>query len=144
MQPAHTEIAARQAVTPPQPLPSRRHLSQAFRPASAPGRPRECLDCGNGLRADAPASAEFCCTDCRKSFNNRRAQRGAELYDLFMVIRFERGLARLRGVWTVMCALASAYRDSDNHLRAGRRSWRRIDAALGAIPSAFSRQGDRR
>jgi hypothetical protein len=32
--------------------------------------------------------ARFCCTACRKTYNNRRAVRGAELYDLMMACRY--------------------------------------------------------
>lgn len=115
-------------------------------PAAAPALDpkRRCLECDAPLLASAAREAEFCCAGCRKDWNNRRYQRGAQLYDLFMCLRFERKLATLRGVWTMMCSLARAFRDADNHARGGRRSWRRIDRALADIPQAFSHQGDKR
>jgi hypothetical protein len=132
------------ALRPPLAPPSRRPLL-AVVPAPSPSKPaRECLECGGDVPASAQATAEFCCSACRSAWNNRRAVRGAQLYDLWMITRYERGLARLRGVWTIMCNLARAYRDSDQHLRAGRRSWRRIDAVMEGIPHAYSRQGDKR
>ncbi len=104
----------------------------------------ECLECGGeGLQLGVERR-EFCCPRCRAAWHNRRRDRGAELYDLFMAVRFERGSAKLYGLWTLMCALASAYRDADTHKRGGRRSWRRISDAVGAIPPAFGRQGDGR
>ena len=107
-------------------------------------RKRECVECGGEIKADARREAEFCCTPCRQSFNNRRAMRGAELYDLFMSQRFDRAKAGEKGAWSVMCGLASAYRNADRAKRAGRRSWRKLDAALGNVPFSFGDQGDRR
>ena len=107
-------------------------------------RQRVCLECGGEIKADARPAAEFCCDGHRKAFNNRRALRGAELYDLFMSQRFDRAAAGKQGAWTVMCALASAYRDADKAKRGGRRSWRKLDAALGGIPCAFGTGGDKR
>ena len=104
----------------------------------------ECLECGGeGLQLGVERR-EFCCNPCRMAWHKRRRDRGAEIYDLFMACRFERGKAKLHALWTLMSSLASAYRDADNHKRAGRRSWRRIDDAVGSIPSAFGRQGDGR
>lgn len=107
-------------------------------------RQRVCLECGGEIKAGARREAEFCCDAHRKDFNNRRALRGAELYDLFMSQRFDRTTAREMGAWTVMCSLASAYRDADKAKRGGRRSWRKLDAALGSIPMAFGAAGDKR
>jgi hypothetical protein len=105
---------------------------------------RKCLECGGEVKAEARREAEFCCDPCRKAFNNRRALRGAELYDLFMSQRFDRANAGKQGAWTVMCSLASAYRDADKTKRQGRRSWRKLGAALDGIPAAFGASGDRR
>lgn len=113
--------------------------------AAAPAiRTIECLECGGPAVQQGSTPREFCCGGCRTAWHNRRRDRGAELYDLFMALRFERGPAKLYGLWTLLCALASAYRDADNHKRAGRRSWRRIKDAVAAIPSAFGRAGDGR
>lgn len=110
---------------------------------------RMCWECGveHERKIAARETAEqpvFCCHICRVRFLNRRRDRGAELYDLFMVLRFERGMARAKGIWTMMCALASAYRDADKYARAGRQSWQPVDLAMRRIPMAFSREGDKR
>jgi reverse gyrase len=45
---------------------------------------RACLECNGGF-VSRQYSADFCCGACRRTFNNRRAQRGAALYDLLMI-----------------------------------------------------------
>lgn len=82
----------------------------------------DCLECGVGCASTA-ANAEFCTTACRKAWNNRRAMRGAEIYDLLMVLRFDRGRAVHLRVWTLMCRMASLFRQDDWSERDGRRSW---------------------
>lgn len=128
---------------PPAP-PSRRPLIGAAQAASAPAKVRECLECGGGLAPTAQATAEFCCDRCRKLWNNRRMVRGAQLYDLWMLVRYERGLARLRGLMNLMSALARAFHDADVYYRNGRRSWRRCSDVLDSIPQAYGRSGDGR
>lgn len=68
--------------------------------------------------------------------------RGAELYDLFMTMRFDRQIGNEQKVWTLMCAVAGAYRDADKVLRESRKSW---DAkAFLRIPMAYGNAGDGR
>ncbi|MEO3997213.1 hypothetical protein [Mesorhizobium sp. CAU 1732] len=54
--------------------------------------------------------------------------RGAELYDLLMVARFDRARATKFKVWRTINRLAALFRDDDKATRGGRRSWRRLDA----------------
>lgn len=82
----------------------------------------ECLECGGPCESTA-ANAEFCTTACRKAWNNRRAMRGAEIYDLLMVLRFDRHRAQHLKVWTLMCRMVALFREDDWNARAGRRSW---------------------
>lgn len=84
--------------------------------------PRVCRECGTEFQPKVP-HAEFCCSPCRLAFNNRRMQRGAELYDLFMVMRYERGAAKALGLWAIMCRMAQAWRAEDDRQRGGRKSW---------------------
>lgn len=91
-------------------------------------RVHECLECG-GTR-EAGAAGEFCATACRDAFNNRRKARGAELYDLFMVLRFDRERAKFLRVFQALCRLASNWRREDRARRAGRRSWRKPEDVL--------------
>ena len=88
---------------------------------------RTCLECGN---KPAGRGGEFCSAGCRTAFNNRRKARGAELYDLFMVLRFDRSLAATLKVFQALCRMASNYRAEDQRERAGRRSWRRPQDVL--------------
>ncbi len=70
--------------------------------------------------------------------------RGAQIYDLFMTMRFDRETAADKQVWSTLCSVASAFRDSDKLARSGRRSWRKINAAREAIPIAYGSAGDGR
>jgi hypothetical protein len=102
---------------------------------------RVCRECGKEFQPKR-ASGFFCGTVCRKTWNNRRALRGQELYDLFMEMRFNRCDAKDQGYWTILCSLASAYKTADETLRSGRQSWDR--AAVMRIPQGFGAQGDKR
>lgn len=82
-----------------------------------------CRECGEGYQRGAAAEKEFCSTPCRQSFNNRRMQRGAQLYDLFMALRFNRPLANTLNAWSLLCRLASEWRSHDQVEREGRESW---------------------
>lgn len=104
------------------------------RPASK-YRPRCCNECGSDY---TPRRADefYCSTACRKLFDNRAMARGRDLYHLFMVMRYERGLAKALSLWGIMCAMARKWREEDNRDRAGRKSWvkpqRVIQTALEA------------
>lgn len=88
-------------------------------------RVHACLECG-----EPRGAGDFCADACRAAFNNRRKARGAELYDLFMVLRFDRKRAKLLRVFQALCRLASNWRAEDQARRAGRRSWRRPEDVL--------------
>jgi hypothetical protein len=101
-----------------------------------------CAECGSEFGSDR-AHAEFCGTSCRKTYNNRRAVRGAELYDLMMTMRFDRKHATDEQLWSHICALASAYNTSDKNLRGGRRSYNKN--AHKDLPLSYSnKDGDGR
>lgn len=83
-----------------------------------------CPECGGPLPPRAAGrgrKADFCSAGCRKAFNNRRATRGAVLYDLFMAARFDR--KEHAGNITTMAQVARMFREEDTALRAGRKSW---------------------
>lgn len=83
-------------------------------------KPRQCLECQACIQAH-DKRADFCGTACRKTWNNRRMIRGAELYDLFMALRFERGAAKALGIWSLLCRMASWWGQEDR--AAGRRTY---------------------
>lgn len=99
--------------------------------APAPAQPRRaqkaatvaCRECG-GPHAPARAGGEFCGSACRMAWNNRRAARGAELYDLLMACRYERPRAAALKLWRFVWRLAAQYRAEDFDQRDGRPSWR--------------------
>lgn len=96
--------------------------------AMAPAQPearfrRVCAECGSDFRTDK-RHGEFCCEPHRKAFNNRRAMRGAELYDLVMALRYDRGASKALHVWRLICRMAATFRQEDERERDGRKSWR--------------------
>lgn len=94
---------------------------------------RACLECGQSFAATV-SGAEFCGPGCRMVFNNRRAKRGAELYDLFMALRHDRATATLFKVWRLLNRLAAIFRDEDRRERDGRPSWRHPSAIIERRP----------
>lgn len=72
-----------------------------------------CAECAKPFSLARDHEQMFCCTACRTAFNNRRKNRGAELYDLFMTMRFDRDTAKVNGVWAVMCRMASEWNEED-------------------------------
>lgn len=61
-------------------------------------------------------------------------QRGAEMYDIIMTMRFNRPLAAAMGLWTILSRMASEARQEDKEQRGGRRSWRRPKDVIEAKP----------
>lgn len=91
--------------------------------------PHHCAECGKPYSAKRlRADNAFCSPACRDTFGNRRKIRGAQLYDLFMILRYERGVAKAKGVWALACRLAQDWREEDTRQRQGRQSWRSYDA----------------
>ena len=98
---------------------------------------RCCAECGVGLPPAKPNAPHqrFCGAACRKRFNNRRATRGAELFDYYMSMRYQR--ATHGGNIAVMNQMALAWRDEDRAEREGRQSWMTPD--LSGDPNALTR-----
>lgn len=79
-----------------------------------------CPECNTTFGKPA-RNTRFCSTVCRKTFNNRRATRGAALYDMMMTARYDR--ARFKELsdrhfegkaWNgVLCDMAMAWRVED-------------------------------
>ncbi len=85
-------------------------------------RKGKCRECGCEMTSTRKPKT-FCSSECRTAHTNRRRDRGAQLYDLFMAMRYERSLAIKFGVWTTMCQLAAEWRREDEGQRDGRKSW---------------------
>jgi hypothetical protein len=79
-----------------------------------------CRECGALLQARR-AGCEFCNAVCRQRFNNRRAVRGADLYDVVMSLRVDRG--KSGAALSLLSKMVSNFRDIDRREREGRRSW---------------------
>ncbi len=95
-------------------------------------RPIECLECAKPVERPR-IGQEFCCPSCRLAFNNRRMQRGAEMYDLFRALRRERETAKALNLWTEICRLELAWEQEDQRDRPGRRSYMPPKKALANL-----------
>lgn len=111
---------------------------------------RCCRECSSPLHAPSAAGsnrpkkarqdAKFCSTPCRTTWNNRRKDRGADLYDLWMAMRYCREEAKALGVWKEICRLSEKWNDEDK--AAGRTSFERPQVVLtrlmdsGRLPRA--------
>lgn len=99
-----------------------------------------CQECGNALTATRQPERMFCSPVCRQTFNNRRMQRGAEIYDLFRALRRERSEAKRLNLWTKICQLELSWNIEDEKQRPGRKSYVEPKKALanlvdkGSIP----------
>ena len=97
-------------------------------------RKARCLECGSNFETGHQGEHVFCQGQCRKNFNNRRAKRGAILYDLFMANRFERDEASDEKVLSAMSRLASDWKHEDDQQRGQRPSWGNWRRFLRANP----------
>ena len=83
-----------------------------------PNSNRVCRECGEPFLG-RKAHAAFCSTTCRKTWNNRRATRGAQLYDAVMAMRYDREKAKELGIdWTFVCRMAEMWNGEDDRRRA--------------------------
>jgi len=83
---------------------------------------KKCHECGADYLT-VKKDARFCGTKCRKSYNNRRAVRGAELYDLFMASLYDRQWSDQNKIRSKMAALACHWNQQDHNR--GFKSWQR-------------------
>ena len=102
---------------------------------------RECRECGKAFNARR-MSALFCDAPCRTSFNQRRRDRGAELYDFVMAIAKVEGMDFTPAPY--IKRLIEAYVAADMAKRAGRPSYQPENFARLRLPTVFGEEGDRR
>src|SRR5580704_731488 len=81
-----------------------------------------CRECGDVFDAKRNTRA-FCGSACRRTYNNRKATRGAAAYDLLMAWRFDRGGATGAGAQSALCRMVAGFKAEDDNERDGRRSW---------------------
>ncbi len=108
---------------------------------------RCCRECSAALAAPKPGfvrDAKFCGISCKATWNNRRKNRGADLYDLWMAMRYDRDTAKDLGVWKEMCRLSEKWSDEDK--AAKRKTYERPGVVLtrlmdtGRLPRARAMQ----
>lgn len=100
---------------------------------------RKCKECGGDFRS-RQYNAEFCGGECRRTFNNRRAQRGAVLLDMAMIAEFHPGIANQYNIPERMKAALQQWRREDEAERQGRKSWKREnEVAMDTVKFASER-----
>lgn len=82
----------------------------------------DCRECGQKTPLSR-IDTSFCSSKCSVAFTNRRRTRGAELYDLMMINRHERKIAKAQRVWFLITRLCMYWREQDMREREGRKSW---------------------
>lgn len=87
---------------------------------------RNCRECG-ALVMQGRKVKDFCDTNCRITWHNRRKKRGAEMYDLFMLLRYDRKNAAEKQVWSLLCNMAMNFKEDDQE--AERQSHFNLDEA---------------
>lgn len=103
---------------------------------------RRCRECGTPLPEGLKATALFCSpvegsnqyagqSKCKAAWNNRRKSRGADLYDLWMAMRYEREDAKRLEVWKEICRLSEGWKEEDE--RSGTKSYEKPSVVLGRL-----------
>lgn len=99
-----------------------------------------CRECAKPLEPGMRREAAFCSVPCRAAWQNRSKLRGADVYHLFMAMRYRRDEAEDLKVWSEMCRLAEGWNAED--VEAGRQSFEEPKITIarladkGAIPRA--------
>lgn len=87
----------------------------------------------NCLECSAPTPNRYCSASCRTRFNNRRIQRGGQIYDLFRAMRRDRKLAQELDIWTEMCRLDTLWEDEDRASGRATKSYKPPEMALADL-----------
>lgn len=87
-----------------------------------------CYECGAPVEPVSWMDKKFCCRAHKDTFINRRKLRGAALIDLIMAMRFDRQAAKEFGAWSVVCRMASNWREEDRE--AGRVSMMPLNESM--------------
>ncbi len=95
---------------------------------------KNCLECVAELaRSTRGMPKRFCSTACKSRFNHRRANRGAEIYDLFRAMRRDRAAASELDIWTEMCRLDTLWEDEDRAEKRVTKSYKPPAMALADL-----------
>lgn len=97
-------------------------------------RDKPCRECGK-VFSPRHRTALFCCVAHKQAFNNRRRERGAELYDFVMAEGWRSPIG---------ARLIEAYKKADAIKRNGRPSFQDMETAIQRIPIVFGNSGDGR
>lgn len=82
-----------------------------------------CLEC-SGPFESRQYSASFCSDACKRTFNNRRAKRGAILYDLVMIEACDPKAFETNKLETRVEELIARWREEDTAAKRS-RTWKR-------------------
>lgn len=88
----------------------------------------QCKECGNTFMS-RQYNADFCTDGCRKTFNNRRAKRGAVLYDLLMIEACDPEALKRNKLDGRAKELVARFKQEDEQANR-KRSWKRSNEVM--------------
>ena len=84
---------------------------------------------GSGPFESRQYNASFCCDACKRAFNNRRAQRGAILYDLVMIEACDPKAFEANKLANLRVELVQRWRKEDEAANR-KRTWKRANDVM--------------
>lgn len=87
-----------------------------------------CMEC-NGTFDSRQYNASFCGDGCKRTFNNRRAKRGAILYDLLMIEAFDPKAFEANKLKDRRAELLARWHEEDEAANR-KRSWKRPNEVM--------------
>ena len=87
-----------------------------------------CKECGGDFDS-RQYNASFCSDGCKRTFNNRRAKRGAILYDLLMIEAFDPDAFKKHKLQNRREEMLQRWRGEDDEANR-KRSWKRPNEVM--------------
>ena len=100
---------------------------------------KKCYETGQELPPTMKDTARFSSDAARANWNNRLKLRGSELYNLLMIWRYERPLAKKLKVISLICSMLARWHAEDKEI--GRTSYLPVEEVLARHGGTPKQQG---